>query len=448
MVVCVTEAAPSTPMVALYDELHARGVSRKAKLARAEAFVAAPDDLAARFGRSVAKIEGYLPLNQGFYTTRKRYAAGTVKAASTIDLALRIRDAGGLTIAHAVPTPGGPLPSSVQPVEFDRLACDYLDRELVATRTAGGAAPAGTAVRLDLLLANRGDRTPIVGEIKRTGEHDAKATDKDPFSALVQALACVSQLASPAQYARLTRWGAATPRDTVEEPGPCDIATDTPPLFDVYVLHNRPGGTYQAELATATERLAVALLATAPVARHVRRIACVITSLEGQGLHAEVDWAYERLAPTTARIESSFAEYFAPFAITLPAAACLPASDGSLYARGWSVRWRWRDAGILEFRASHRMTDERWHTIDPQGELYDKPVPPEMMILGPGDDRGAVEAAYATAWQAHAQATSESGMEFDESVPERAWADEHRAAWRLDSDIAWHFAALAPRPAS
>ncbi len=39
-------------------------------------------------------------------------------------------------------------------VTADRLACAYLNREFVATRTTGGASHPGTAVRLDLLLCN------------------------------------------------------------------------------------------------------------------------------------------------------------------------------------------------------------------------------------------------------------------------------------------------------
>jgi hypothetical protein len=442
----VTQTNPATPMIELYDSLHAKGVSQRQKLNRAEGFASDPMLLAAAFAESVAVIERYPPRDEGFYRSRRRYALGDVKAASTTDLAFRVRDAGGLTITSGTgwrrELPTG-LATRIVP---HALSCDYLDRELVATRTTGRAVHAGTAVRLDLLLANRSDRTPIVAEIKRTSDSQPKATDKDPFSALVQALACVSQLASPAQYARLARRGAATRHRSVDVPGQADIALVTPPKFDVYVvLHNRPGGTHQVELAEVTEELAVGLLGTASIARHVRRIAGVITCLDDGGLVVAADWAYERPVPKTAKIEAAFARYLAPFAIALPGAACLQHADGSLRARGWSVRWRWRDEA-LEFRASHRMTNERWHLIAPDGTLTGELVPSEMMVVGPDDDPDQVEAEYRSAWRAHGAAIIDAGMTFDTSVPEHAWTDDARMTWTLDGASEWHVTALPPRP--
>jgi hypothetical protein len=54
---------------------------------------------------------------------------------------------------------------------------------------------------MDLLLANANDGAPIVCELKVTSLKGNP--DKDPFFALVQALACASYLLPPNQLARL-----------------------------------------------------------------------------------------------------------------------------------------------------------------------------------------------------------------------------------------------------
>jgi hypothetical protein len=296
---------PSTPIVRLYDELHQKGVSREDKLLRAKQFVADPASLGALFHTSVATMATYKPADEGFYKSRTHYEVGDVKASSTTDLALRIRDAGGLQPAQSEHNPllvAETLPATdVTSVPGSALACAFLDRELVATRTTGGATHEGTAVRLDLLLCNRADRTPIIAEVKRTSdvdplkEHYEPATDKDPFSALVQALACAAQLATPAQYARLARWGRTLAHGKKDLPAEADIAACDPRVFDVYVvLHNRPQGTHLRRLGEEAERLAALLLAQPSVAHHIRRIACLLTTLVAGELRSEAQWAYER----------------------------------------------------------------------------------------------------------------------------------------------------------
>jgi hypothetical protein len=201
---------------------------------------------------------------------------------------------GSTKLSHAADRSQGVPPRGLRCVSAEELACEYLDRELVAMRTTAGTASPGIAVRLDLLLAAT-DRTPIIGEIKRTADATGRgvpATDKDPFSALVQALACTAQLATPAQYARLSRWGRAGPDG---RPKPADLAPASTPTFDVYiVLHNRPVGTHLPELGNVTEQLAVELLANAGVARLVRRIACLVTEVREGTLTTQREWAFER----------------------------------------------------------------------------------------------------------------------------------------------------------
>jgi hypothetical protein len=446
----VAQSVPSTPIVEFYDSLDERGVGREKRLACAAKFVVNPASLAKKFGASVRALEDYLPNPEGFYRSRPHYAVGDKRRSSTIDLALRIRYAGGLTPTQG--TPGSApvdLPAGVSVVSADQLGAAYLDREVVPGRTTGGVAHGGTAVRLDLLLRNATDRTPVVAEIKRTSDLDPAqpdrkpATDKDPFSALVQALAATAQLASPPQYARLARWGQAVTRDGRDYPEPADIARVAVPLFDIYlVLHNRPTGTYLKELGEETARLSGLLLAQPAVARHVRRIACMVTHLDGEQLLSKVEWAYERTTPGTARVEGAFAAYFRPFAITLPGAAALELLPGSMNARGWSIRWRWHADGSLEFRAGHRMTNESWHTITPDGRITDHPVPSEFFVVGPDEKRAETE--YRAAWRAHHDAVEESGMSFDASMARQFTRDDDHYAWKPDGGD-WTRGALAPR---
>jgi hypothetical protein len=106
----MTQQIAATPIVKLYNDLHAKGTSRKQKLERARAFVADPTALAAMFGESVAAMQAYAPNDEGFYTRRSHYDVGE-KVTGTIDFALRVRDAGGIDSragSHA-PLEGEPI---------------------------------------------------------------------------------------------------------------------------------------------------------------------------------------------------------------------------------------------------------------------------------------------------------------------------------------------------
>jgi hypothetical protein len=140
-------------------------------------------------------------------------------------------------------------------------------------------------------------------------------------------------------------------------------------------------------------------------------------------------------------VEEAFADYFRPFAITLPGAAALGLLPGSLNARGWSIRWRWHADGSLEFRAGDRMTNERWRTITLDGRITDHPVPSEFFVVGPEEKRA--EADYAAAWRAHHAAVEQSGLEFDVTMP-RCFLDDDDYAWKPDGGD-WTRSALAPR---
>lgn len=80
----------------------------------------------------------------------------------------------------------------------------YLDRELVATRAPGARLEGGRSTRLgpriDLLLANAETGRPILGEVKLTSSN---SPDKDPYYALIQALASAAYLLPRNQISRL-----------------------------------------------------------------------------------------------------------------------------------------------------------------------------------------------------------------------------------------------------
>lgn len=62
-----------------------------------------------------------------------------------------------------------------------------------------------------------------------------------------------------------------------------------------------------------------------------------------------------------------FAERFRAFGFALPEEAVRRRADGQLFARGWLIAWRWLADGTLEYRSDHRMTEESWTVVAPDG---------------------------------------------------------------------------------
>jgi hypothetical protein len=125
-----------------------------------------------------------------------------------------------------------------------------VDYEVMPTRTK----PATTfedgrrstsGIKADLLLIKR-DGTPVVSELKVT----ASSNDKDPFFALIQALALVSELVTPQQRARLQ---IHYPAACFRESGPVEVAVI---LFRPSEL---PRATHHQRLYEAAVALASAL---------------------------------------------------------------------------------------------------------------------------------------------------------------------------------------------
>lgn len=134
----------------------------------------------------------------------------------------------------------------------DGLSFYYIDRELLVTQAKGLPAPdsPGTAsLRMDLLLANAEDGLPIVCELKVTSPRQ-ESPDKNPFFALIQALACASYLLPSPQMRRLRRHDPEQ-RLTIDDG-----------KLDIYVLTVRepPASKPWFELRDSAERLSFATI--------------------------------------------------------------------------------------------------------------------------------------------------------------------------------------------
>jgi hypothetical protein len=163
------------------------------------------------------------------------------------------------------------------------LNARYVDYEIAPTRTTSHAefdddgGSWRTGLFIDLLLANCDDFTPIVGELKIRA-------DKDPFTALVQVLACAAHLATPHQYERLRQFAPAG-----------QFPVRDLPLLDGYVLLY---GFLEKEqndlkqLEEKAEQLSARLLEHPEIAGRLRRIACLDLKLEGDELSATKRWQH------------------------------------------------------------------------------------------------------------------------------------------------------------
>jgi hypothetical protein len=288
-----TRIIPVTPIMRRYQEL--RRMRQERRLAEARRLVAHPGYLAALFADSVADFTAYSNATDRFYPKRPDHVpADEIKR--TNDLVLRLLaqkrispvDAPGRLTAHDA----GP---SVIAVPADKLAMEYVDRELLLQRTTSpakwddGRHNRG-GVRLDVLLADARDRTPVVGELKLPG-------DMDPFFALFQALACAAHLATPNQYERMRRHlpdGRFPELSGAPRLDVCVLFID-PPDYDPATL---PKGRYMADLKTCAEMLAPKLLAQDALAATVRRITALAVRAgdDKTKVSAEVRWAWQRRA--------------------------------------------------------------------------------------------------------------------------------------------------------
>lgn len=245
---------PRTPMYDRYKELPS---GRGERLDQARTLAADPTKLVDDFAATIKQFADYDHREEPFHSGRPGEAERQAGEGldRTIDLALRLRDSAGSVV-----------------YEHLELGFDYIERELAVNRTTGGATfpngdPAGKSLVADLLLANREDRTPIIAEVKIS-------TDKDPYAALIQAMACAAHLATDAQYERLM--------NAYPDAGFATGAGGSPRL-DVYLIPVRfpeTGATYMPELLSAAADLSRAVMQDSRVSDTVRRIACLEIKLD------------------------------------------------------------------------------------------------------------------------------------------------------------------------
>ncbi len=255
------------PMVALYRQLQQHD---HARLDLAETLLAAPSTIAEAFTRTIEAMSPY-DNAEPFYARRREHHPAP-KLAATKDLALRL---GPPTAHHHVEG------TTELGLAQDALDFTYLDRELLLTRTTtthrqGGFAPPEHSLRLDVLLASI-DQAPIVGEIKIK-------RDRDLTYALIQALACVSLLATANQRARL--------QSHYEE----IMAPSHLRPFDIYLIAvpRTSGDTVLTQLDSIAPRLAGELLELEPISAVVRRVALIHAALAQDNLRLQAIWATTR----------------------------------------------------------------------------------------------------------------------------------------------------------
>lgn len=246
------------------------GMSYAQRLELAANLIRDPSPLVAEFDASVATFASY-DNPQAFYSNPSRAPKAPEprhEILKTHHVAWHLREQRVLEV-HGKPA----------------LEARYVDYEIAPTRTTdravfdddGGSWRTGLFV--DLLLASCRDGTPIVGELKIRA-------DKDPFTALVQVLACAAHLATPHQYERLRRFapsGRFAERDR--------------PLLDGWVLLYRFLEKPQDDLERLDERaaqLAALLTERTEIAQRLRRLACVDLDLGDDGkLHGTCRWQHD-----------------------------------------------------------------------------------------------------------------------------------------------------------
>lgn len=294
---------PETPMLALYREL--RKAPQKKRLAKATHFVEHPAELAGVFQQSVLDFTPYENDEPFYPADRKPHKPGkTVK--KTYDLVLHLP-----TVRTLPPedTDGRLRDSEVMNVPKKALAFSYVDKELLVHRStsydadhkkrtvrwSNGKVNRG-GMRLDVLLANAKDNTPIIAELKIR-------EDMDPFFALVQALGCAAHLVTGAQYKRLNN-ADNLPDSPFLQSGNAFRGPGKQPWVDIYVLFidaaREEKGRYRPELKSKAEQLAPRLLAQPGINEYVRRIAGLDLKLtrpkpeRKPTLVTKVRFAYER----------------------------------------------------------------------------------------------------------------------------------------------------------
>jgi hypothetical protein len=268
-----------------------KGMPQQKRLDDARHLVKHPEELAREFAESVAHFAKYENIRDPFYLGRPIREFGKALT-RTSDVTSRLRNQRYLMPMDAVDRKSKPPRGGVFAVPAKQLAFDYCDCELLVQRTSSpaewedGKRNLG-GIRIDVLLANTDDHTPIVAEVKLPG-------DKDPYSALIQALAGAAHLATANQYARMRKHLCVGKFPELRNA----------PQIDVYVLLVKPPGfqagdslpgRYMSALTNAADTLAPHLLAQDTTKNSLRRIAALDIRLDtADRIEAKVRWAWQR----------------------------------------------------------------------------------------------------------------------------------------------------------
>jgi hypothetical protein len=262
---------PATEMDELYQEVKAKHGARdsdslqRSQLAVAERYLADPAPLAAAFGRSVDSFAKYSNVEEPFYPSGRdallQGRLGARRIAGTNDLAAWL--------------------IRLERAECDGLSYGYVDRELWPARTTGGVPftdgrSARQAPRLDLLLVDADERTPVVTEVKVRG-------DQHPFYALIQLLMLAAQVVTEPQQERLREW---YPGRFGDGDGRIDLC--------MLLAANVDRGRYRPRLFEIADELSGRLLDRDEVGPRVRRIACLDVRLEHDRLVFERRFVHQR----------------------------------------------------------------------------------------------------------------------------------------------------------
>jgi hypothetical protein len=207
-----------------------------------------------------------------FHPDRKEHIPSAGALNATKDVALRLGPAGSLSHVDGADAAG---------LSPDALNFVYLDRELVATRTTAPFRRSDVALpdrqlRLDVLLATE-DGLPAVGEIK-------VKRDRDLFYGLIQALACISLLATDAQVARIRQH---------HDPDGNLLRDESGLRFDAMLITvaHTGGDTYLTDLNELARTFARDLMRQASLIRVLRRVSHIEASLDGEELKLDARWA-------------------------------------------------------------------------------------------------------------------------------------------------------------
>ena len=185
------EAIQLGHLVSLYEGMHAKGLSQKERLQEAKDLCEKPETLAKMFEEDVEAFASYDNEGVPFHSADKNRDKTSFSPKSKT----RVVAQSLITLMDG---------ETVEVAGRPDLNFRYVDREIVSARTPKATfrttddkvRSADTLPKLDLLLANAGDGTPIVGELK-VGD------DRDPFYALIQALAHAAMLVTDNQTNRL-----------------------------------------------------------------------------------------------------------------------------------------------------------------------------------------------------------------------------------------------------